>query len=281
MMYDNPSEEAEEAESGGACSSPFQSSPVAALPLRFQLTALPPPPFLSSGSLQKLITSTSSLPTSMSNQGQQPYQAFGEEEEDVFGDEMNFGVQGDYEGTYNEAESGTFSTVPAPSQQPPHHPTRLPTRETGRDFSPSSGGHTASAEQSSRGSSGSRSIISSAFYSATAPAPPQQQQQLPAFPTWPLFEKDAVSSILQELTSTSTHLQSNTLSSSVLLRPPLTRRRPSRPSPRFPSPSRSTSFTSSPSSTLLRLPFPRSRPRTSRCVLDRSIAQWRRMCYRS
>lgn len=56
---------------------------------------------------QKLVTS---LQTTMSNQGQQPYQAFGEEEEDVFGDEMNFGVQGDYEGTYNEAESGTFSS---------------------------------------------------------------------------------------------------------------------------------------------------------------------------
>lgn len=41
----------------------------------------------------------------MSHQGQ-PYQAFGEEEEDVFDGDMNFGVQGDYEGTYNEAESG-------------------------------------------------------------------------------------------------------------------------------------------------------------------------------
>ncbi|ORY72583.1 RNA polymerase I-associated factor PAF67-domain-containing protein [Leucosporidium creatinivorum] len=45
----------------------------------------------------------------MSHQGQQPYQAFGEEEEDVFGDEMNFGVQGDYEGTYNEAESEQYA----------------------------------------------------------------------------------------------------------------------------------------------------------------------------
>jgi hypothetical protein len=35
------------------------------------------------------------------------YQAYGEEDEEVFEDgDMNFGVQGGYEGTYNEAESG-------------------------------------------------------------------------------------------------------------------------------------------------------------------------------
>lgn len=40
----------------------------------------------------------------------QPYQAYGEEDEEVFDDgDMNFGVQGGYEGVYNEAESGQYS----------------------------------------------------------------------------------------------------------------------------------------------------------------------------